>query len=84
MIYTKFNTEEIKEKLKNCLTYERYIHSLGVMEMAVELAKRFNCNIEKAEIAGLLTYGLVTPGPILMVSVSDAINAKVSYTFLLL
>ena len=40
--------------------------------------------IAEAEIAGLLTYGLVTPGPILMVSVSAAINAKVSYTFLLL
>ena len=40
--------------------------------------------IAEAEIAGLLTYGLVTPGPILMVSVFAAINAKVSYTFLLL
>ena len=40
--------------------------------------------IAEAEIAGLLTYGLVTPVPILMVSVSLAIKAKVSYTFLLL
>ena len=54
MIYTKFNIEEIKEKLKNCLTNERYLHSLGVMEMAVELAQRFNCDVEKAKIAGLL------------------------------
>lgn len=54
MIYTKFNIEEIKEKLNECLTKERYLHSLGVMETAVELARRFNCDVEKAEIAGLL------------------------------
>lgn len=54
MIYTNYNIEEIKEKLKNCLTSERYMHSIGVMEMAAELAKQFNYNIIKAEIAGLL------------------------------
>ena len=54
MIYTKFSIEEMKEKLNNCLTDERYIHSLGVMEMSILLAERFNCNKEKAQIAGLL------------------------------
>ncbi len=54
MIYTELNIKEIKEKLQNCLTEERYIHSVGVMEMAVELAQRFNCDKDKAKIAGLL------------------------------
>lgn len=40
--------------------------------------------IAEAEIAGLLTYGLVTPGPNLIVSVACAIKAKDAYTFLLL
>lgn len=40
--------------------------------------------IADAEIAGLLTYGLVTPGPNLIVSVASAINANAAYTFLLL
>ncbi len=53
-MYTKYSIEEIKDKLKNCLSEERYIHSIGTMEKAVELAKEFNCNIEKAQIAGLL------------------------------
>lgn len=53
-MYTKYSIEEIKEKLKSCLSEERYWHSIGTMEMAVELAKRFNCDEEKAQIAGLL------------------------------
>lgn len=53
-MYTKFSIEEIKEKLKNCLSYERYIHSLGTMEKAMELAQRFNLDVEKAQVAGLL------------------------------
>ena len=53
-MYTKYNIEEIKEKLKNCLSYERYIHSLGTMEKAMELAERFGLDVEKAQVAGLL------------------------------
>ena len=34
--------DKIKEDLKNTLSERRYIHSLGVMEMAVELAKIYN------------------------------------------
>ena len=54
MLYTKYSVEETKEKLKNCLTPERYFHSEGVMETAVKLAQRFNCDREKAMTAGLL------------------------------
>ena len=53
-MYTNFTIEEIKEKLKACLSEERYMHSIGTMEKAVELAKQFNCNVEKAQLAGLL------------------------------
>ena len=53
-MYTAFKIEEIQEKLKACLTYERYMHSLGVMEMAVKLAKEFNLDEDKAKVAGLL------------------------------
>ena len=38
-MYTKFSIEEIKDKLKECLSYERYIHSLGTMEKAMELVR---------------------------------------------
>ena len=53
-MYTKFSIEEIKEKLKACLSYKRYIHSLGTMEKAMELAERFGLDVEKAQVAGLL------------------------------
>lgn len=53
-MYTNLTIEEIKEKLKRSLSEERYLHSIGVMEKAVELAKQFNCDVKKAEIAGLL------------------------------
>ena len=52
--YTKISIEDIKDKLKACLSPERYEHSLGVMEKSVELAKMFNCDVEKAQVAGLL------------------------------
>ncbi len=53
-MYTKYSIEEIKAKLKACLNEERYIHSIGVMEKAMQLAQEFNCDVEKAQIAGLL------------------------------
>ena len=46
--------DEIKNYLKENLSSERYIHTLGVMQEAIELAKRYNADIKKAEIAGLL------------------------------
>lgn len=54
MIYTKIDLNEIDNWLKDNLCEERYLHSLGTMEMAVELAKRFNLDEEKAKTAGLL------------------------------
>ena len=53
-MYTIYSIEEIKDKLKANLSYERYIHSLGTMEKAMELAARFSLNVEKAQVAGLL------------------------------
>lgn len=46
--------ERIKNDLEENLTEYRYIHSLGVMEMAEELAKIHNVDVESARLAGLL------------------------------
>ena len=46
--------ETILEWLKQNLSEERYLHTLGVAETAVELAKRFHLSDEKAYLAGLL------------------------------
>lgn len=46
--------DEIKNYLKENLSSERYFHTLGVMEETIELAKRYNADVKKAEIAGLL------------------------------
>lgn len=49
-----FDFEKAKEELKSMLKPERYEHSIGVMETAVKLAKRFGADEQKAKIAGLL------------------------------
>ena len=49
-----YNLDEIKEDLKKILSTRRYIHSLGVMEMAGNLAKIYNIDVEKAMVTGLL------------------------------
>ncbi len=54
MNYTNISDEKILEWLKENLSEERYIHSLGTAECAKELAAQFNKNTEKAYIAGLL------------------------------
>ena len=54
MAYTENKIEEIQNWLKENLYEERYIHSIGVMEAAVELAQMFNMDVEKARITGLL------------------------------
>lgn len=46
--------ETILEWLKQNLSEERYLHTLGVAETAVELARMFNLSEEKAYLAGLL------------------------------
>ncbi len=47
-------TDAILQNLKNDLNEERYEHSIGVAEMARELAEKFGCDPEKAYVAGLL------------------------------
>ena len=46
--------EEMQATLKSRLKPGRYVHSLGVAETAVFLAERFQADVEKARIAGLL------------------------------
>jgi len=48
------NKDCIVKWLEENLDEERFSHSLGTAEMAVELAKKYNLDVEKAEIAGLL------------------------------
>ncbi len=48
------NHRDILDKLKQTLTPERYEHSIGVAEEAVELAEIYGADINKACVAGLL------------------------------
>lgn len=54
MAYTDIEIKDIENWLKDNLVEERYIHSIGVMESAVELAQLFKLDVEKARLAGLL------------------------------
>lgn len=45
--------EQINIDLKRILSKERYIHSVGVMKKAEELAQRHHVDVEKAKIVGL-------------------------------
>ena len=45
--------EKIKKDLKEMLSEKRYNHSIGVMEKAIELAKIYGVDEEKAALAGL-------------------------------
>ncbi|NLA58362.1 MAG: HD domain-containing protein [Firmicutes bacterium] len=44
----------VKERLQEMISEERYLHSLGVADTAVRLARRWGADIEKARIAGLV------------------------------
>lgn len=46
--------EQMTQKLESVLKKERFEHSICVMNSAVELAVRYNADVEKARIAGLL------------------------------
>ena len=50
----KEGKEKIKKDLKQVLSERRYEHSIGVMNMAEELAKIYKVDMETAKIAGLL------------------------------
>lgn len=45
---------EIIEYLKNNLKESRFKHSLSVRDTAIKLAQKYNCDIKKARIAGLV------------------------------
>jgi len=46
--------EEMKQKLRENMNDKRFLHSLGVMQTAEKLAGRYEGDIEKAKVAGLL------------------------------
>ena len=48
------NLKNINNELKNILSKDRYEHTLGVASTAICLAMRYEYDLEKAEIAGLL------------------------------
>lgn len=48
------NIDEMKSKLKESLSKERYIHSIRVMELSENLALHYKIDVNKAKIAGLL------------------------------
>ena len=48
------NIDEMRRTLQNRLKKSRFAHSIGVANTAVELAKKFEIDEEKAYIAGLL------------------------------
>lgn len=54
MNYTKINEEQIKQWLKENLSEERYLHTLGTAQCAMELAQQLGLDGEKAYYAGLL------------------------------
>ena len=45
---------KVKERLRELISEERYLHSLGVADTAAELAERWGASVEKARIAGLM------------------------------
>ena len=47
------NIEKIKEDLKQMLSEKRYIHSVGTMKKAIELAKAYGEDEEKSALTAL-------------------------------
>ena len=45
---------QVKERLREMISQERYRHSLQVADTAVQLAERWRASVEKARIAGLV------------------------------
>lgn len=50
----QYNIVRIKQHIKRKLDADRYEHTIGVSYMAIALAMRYDYDIQKAEIAGLL------------------------------
>lgn len=49
-----YDIEEIKKKLESHLSAKRYTHTIGVAYTAAALAMRYNADMDKALLAGLL------------------------------
>ncbi|MFZ7121254.1 MAG: bis(5'-nucleosyl)-tetraphosphatase (symmetrical) YqeK [Eubacteriaceae bacterium] len=47
------NYEYIRQKVKSNISNKRFKHSLGVVEYAIYLAEKYNCDKEKAKIAAI-------------------------------
>lgn len=52
-MYNEEFKDRIKEDLKKSLSSHRYTHVLGVAAAARELADRYGCDADTAEVAGL-------------------------------
>lgn len=50
----QYNTDKIKQRLKRKLDADRYEHTIAVTYTATALAMRYNADLKKAELAGLL------------------------------
>ena len=50
----QYKIDEMKQKLAEYLDYERYEHTMGVMYTAAAMAMRYDADLEKALVAGLL------------------------------
>lgn len=50
----KYSIQDIQNKLRKNLKGNRYIHTLGVEYTSVCLAMKYEADLEKAELAGLL------------------------------
>lgn len=46
--------EQIKKKLKTYINAKRFTHTIGVLELAKELAKRYDISVDQASVAALL------------------------------
>ena len=49
-----YNLIKMQKKLKKYVDESRYVHTLGVMYTAAALAMRYDADLEKAQVAGLL------------------------------
>lgn len=48
------NIEELKKDLKVLLSEEKFLHSIGVMNMCEKLARTYNADVKKAKLIGLM------------------------------
>lgn len=46
--------QKIQQELKQVLSEKRYLHSIGTMELAEELAKQYGVNSKEAALSGLI------------------------------